>query len=100
MPPPTEHRRRRAVHESGEAACEQEGVVRDGALGLNYAPESVLWEPALRPHFKPAEMVQYDWMHVLLVQRLFQLEVTLALGRLSRRGFSYETVHIFLKLVT
>lgn len=66
------------------------------SIGLNWTPRSVLWDENLRSVFKPAEMIQYDWMHVFLVQGLFQLEVNLALGRLSSRGFSYERIHPFL----
>ena len=67
------------------------------SIGLNWTPHSVLWDKHLRSIvFKPAEMIQYDWMHVFLVQGLFQLEINLALGRLSSRGFAYERIHLFL----
>ena len=65
-------------------------------LGLNYTPHGVLWDPART--FRPCSMIQFDWMHVLLVQGLFQLEVNLCLSKLAHRGFTYQKLHSYLQL--
>lgn len=66
------------------------------SLGLNHCPEGALWDLGLRAIFRPVSMIQFDWMHCVLVQGVFQLEVQLALTALSRKGVAHLPIHDFL----
>lgn len=46
------------------------------ALGINYAPFGVFWCAALlRWFFQPIACLMYDWMHICLVNGIYNLEV-------------------------
>ena len=68
------------------------------SLGLNYTPHGVLFDVELRRYFKPISILQYDWLHCLLVQGIFPHEINLALAELKSVGFGQKEIHAWLKL--
>ena len=46
------------------------------SLGMNFGTHGCLFDLELRRTWRPISMVQWDWMHCLLVQGTFQLEAT------------------------
>ena len=68
------------------------------ALGLNFAPLGLLNEPSLRQVLSPMASVQYDWMHLLLVQGTIPHEINLAMAKLAGVGFSAGPINDWLCL--
>ena len=66
------------------------------SLGFNHCTHGILQDVALREFVKPAGNLMYDWMHCVLVQGVFPLEVNLMLQSLKFAGFSEETLATFI----
>ena len=45
------------------------------AAGLHFVPDGVLFNPQLRPHVKPAQMIAVDPMHVLVSNGVVNFEL-------------------------
>jgi len=54
--------------------------------GLTYNPNGLLWDDTLRPHVRPAEIVTYDAMHVLVANGIVQVETAELLRSLKASG--------------
>ena len=67
------------------------------AFGLNYNPDGLIFDVALRSVLNIAEAPQYDWVHTLLVG-VVPLEVELLIQQAVRKKKLYKTdVESFLK---
>lgn len=54
------------------------------ALGVNYEPLGILWCAALMRWFLPISCLMYDWMHIMMVHGVYNLEVGLLLKVMYR----------------
>ena len=81
----------RVMNKKKFAALEQ-------ALGVNYTPHGILFDVELRRYLKPVSVLQFDWLHCLLVQGIFPHEMNLALAELKSHGFGQTQIHDFLYL--
>ena len=68
------------------------------SLGLSYATQGILFDLTLRDCVRPISCLQYDWMHCLVVQGTFQLEMNLAISVLSHRGFNLPAMKAWMPL--
>ena len=59
--------------------------------------QGVLLDASLRQDIQPISMLQYDWMHCVLVQGTFEKELELCLKVLGPLGFSSERLDAFLR---
>ena len=57
------------------------------SLGMNFGTHGCLFDLELRRTWRPISMVQWDWMHCLLVQGIFQLEATEVQPWTGAQGF-------------
>ena len=62
------------------------------SLGLHFEPESLLWDVELRQYVKPADVLTYDGMHILLANGLLDNELTLFLPQLLAAGFPWNAI--------
>ena len=67
--------------------------VLEQSLGVNYSPNGLLFDPAC--HLKAAEHTMFDWLHVYLVNGIFQTEVNLLLPILKHYGLTHERLSQF-----
>jgi len=72
---------------------------RNHCMGFNHCSHGVLQDMALRGFLKPVGMM-YDWMHCVLVQEVFPLEVNLMLQSLQFNGFSEGSLPTFIDSCT
>ena len=60
--------------------------------GVNYEPTGVLFDRHCRSFVKPATGFLRDWMHVLLVGGLFNIEIQQILGLLPKNGIALTSL--------
>ena len=63
------------------------------ALGFNFKPMGLLAHPAYGP--KLIDCVMFDWMHVYLLNGLFNVLTGLFLGDLHANGWKQQDLHRF-----
>lgn len=71
------------------------------AVGLNYVENGVLCCNELRNVFPPVSSLMYDWMHIYIVNGLWNCELGLLLGVLFRIvGIKFTVLHEFIQTFT
>lgn len=65
------------------------------SIGLNYVPTGILFDRTSM--LKPIAHTMYDWLHVYLVNGIFQTEANLMLDVLNKAGCNHTAVTTFLK---
>lgn len=65
---------------------------------MRYAEHGMLFDLSLREYVRPLKVLQYDWMHIMLVGGLLQLEVNLAISKLASVGFNIGAIGAWLSL--
>ena len=65
------------------------------AVGLVYSSDGVLWDRALRPWVRPADVFTYDSMHVFLSNGIAQEEVDAMLSAVHEAGLSMDDMRAF-----
>ena len=65
------------------------------SLGINFNPDGMLFDPGCR--LKPIEHTMFDWLHVYLVNGIFQCEINLLLPVLAANGRSHAALCQFMK---
>ena len=65
------------------------------ALGLTYNSRGVLWSPTLLSVIKPLSSIMFDWMHIYLVQGLWNMETGFVLKMLQKRKVTQLQLDIF-----
>ena len=69
--------------------------ILEQSMGINYVPTGMLFDEGL--DLKPISHTMYDWLHIYLVNGLFQTQSNLMLEILSRNGCKHDDVAAFLK---
>ena len=68
------------------------------SLGINFCKEGVLFSPSC--HLKPIADTMYDWLHVYLVNGIFQAHFGHVMPHLATVGFGNAALVAFLKTFT
>ena len=66
------------------------------SVGLNFEPNGMLGCMELRGIALPVSVTQYDWMHIYLVNGIWNLECGHLLAELNNAGIQTSEIHLFL----
>ena len=65
------------------------------SMGINYVPTGMLFDEEL--DLKPIAHTMYDWLHIYLVNGLFQSQANLMLDTLSKNRVKHDDITAFFK---
>lgn len=72
--------------------------ILEQSLGVNFNPDGILFDPSCP--LKPVSSTMLDWLHVYLVNGLFQIESSLFMPVVVKANTSHAQVCLFLKSFT
>ena len=66
------------------------------SVGMNFRPDGVLMCNELRGIARPVSITQFDWMHVFVVNGIWNLECGLLISELNKNGVKPSELHAFM----
>ena len=76
--------------------------IKEQAVGLNYQPLGLLYNPLSKDYVLPASQYCHDWMHTMFVAGVFNKLIMLVIFELEKSGVKniWEQLHGYLQLWT